>query len=229
MTRLEYIPPMNWAGIDLARELEPQVDTVVRRLTAELKDVLEAEDAAPQGPQPAHGVRDHLRTQVLASLEGLRDKGGALYLLEADPVAGVRTGASLAFLPMPVAAGDDPLDYLLAIAAQTPGAHVFEFGSMVALRTTQTSDPTAQMEEELARLAPRLGEQTDATAQASEELAQTPISRWTTTYYLGDPADTSSWYIAVAEVSLPATAEGEELGKALHGLTDSIIRSVRIR
>lgn len=205
MREIEYALPSGWAEIDFAADLAPQVKDVVQRLT--------------QGAGEAERQRVVISAALRENLEGLREQGARLFLTEVEPFMGVLTGVSITVFPFPDDLDEDPMDTLVSVASQTPGAVVFEAGELVVLRTIETDDRTEAVREQLG-----LVEAADLPAVAP---ADVEAVRTSATYYVGHPGAPDDWMVMVAQMSTRGDEAGKDLVEKLLGLCDATVGSVR--
>ena len=141
MREIELILPSGWADIDLRASLPPQLHRLAKRIV----DGAPGSSDAPE----VRAARDLVEAQLRTSLSALAGAGALRVLLEVDPMAGVRTGTFIAVLPFPRELAEDPMDALVAIAAQTPQTVVMDAGELVVMRTVTVSDATDDVREGL--------------------------------------------------------------------------------
>lgn len=205
MRGIEYVLPVTWEEVDLSRDLAPQVKALVQRLT--------------RGAPEAERQRVVLSAALRENLEGLREQGARLFLTEAEPFMGVLTGASITVFPFPPGLGEDPMDVLVSVASQTPGAVVFEAGELVVLRTVETDDRTEAVRAQLGSL--------EVDELATVDPGDVEAVRTSATYYVGHPAAPDDWMVMVAQMSTRGDEAGKDLAEKLLGLCDATVRSVR--
>lgn len=205
MREIEYVLPGTWEEVDLSKDLAPQVKALVQRLT--------------RGAPEAERQRVVLSAALRENLEGLREQGAKLFLTEAEPFMGVLAGASITVFPFPPDLGSDPMDTLVSVASQTPGAVVFEAGELVVLRTLETDDRTGAVREQLGAA--------DIAGLAAVDPGDVEAVRTSATYYVGHPGAPDDWMVMVAQMSTRGDAGGQDLAEELLGLCDATVRSVR--
>ncbi|WP_194949774.1 hypothetical protein [Actinomyces trachealis] len=205
MREIEYALPGGWAEIDLAADLAPQIKAVVQRLV--------------QGTAETERQRVIISASMRENLEGLRDQGARLFLMEAEPFMGVLTGVSITVFPFPSDLDEDPMDTLVSVASQTPGASVFEAGDLVVLRTVETDDRTEAVREQLGLV--------EADNLPTVDPGDVEAIRTSATYYVGHPGARDDWMVMVAQMSTRGDKAGKDLAEKLLGLCDATVGSVR--
>ncbi|SPT52950.1 Uncharacterised protein [Actinomyces bovis] len=207
MREIEYVLPDNWVALDLSGSLGLQVDQVTRRMFA-------------GAPTEAERARRTVAAQIRSSLEHAKSNGALQFLMEVDPVAGVRTGTSLTLMPFPENC-DDPMETLVAVASTTPGAVVLESGDLVALRTMVTEDATQDLLDSVNESSRQVSELAD------QNLDNLSAQRRTLTYYVGHPDQKQDWMVFVGQIMSNSSPEAQEIADALVRMCDAIVSSVR--
>lgn len=219
MREIELILPSGWADIDLRASLPPQL----HRLAKQIVDGAPGSSDAPE----VRAARDLVEAQLRTSLSALAGAGALRVLLEADPMAGVRTGTFIAVLPFPREFAEDPMDALVAIAAQTPQTVVMDAGELVVMRTVTVSDATDDVREGLGTA----GEQLAGALPDPPALPDLPegvaVKRTRAAYYVGDPGLPDDWMVFFTIITAQDDEDSQALVDSLLALSDAIVQSVR--
>ena len=212
MREIELILPSGWADIDLRASLPPQLHRLAKRIV----DGAPGSSDAPE----VRAARDLVEAQLRTSLSALAGAGALRVLLEADPMAGVRTGTFIAVLPFPRELAEDPMDALVAIAAQTPQTVVMDAGELVVMRTVTVSDATDDVREGLGAA----GEQLAGALPDPPALPDLPEGAAVS---VGDPGLPDDWMVFFTVITAQDDEDSQALVDSLLALSDAIVQSVR--
>ncbi len=188
---------------------------------------LAASRLVPEAPgTDLRTLRARAATQILGSLQGMVQYGLLAWLYEAEPLADVRTGASLVVLPMPSVEGVRPIDAVLALAIQEDDVHVAEEKGRVVVRFSSSETIGQELQDMfLAQLEEAGQDQDDKERMLSVLAAAKGVQAL---YFAGDPESDQDWLCVLGMVAVPDTEIGVELREAVIELFDQIVRSVRI-
>ncbi len=207
--RLEYILPKFWTSVDLQGDVQAQARALAQRMTG------------GHTTDEAVKARAVLEGQLLSQFRNLAEATCELVLLEADPVAEVRTGTFLAVLPFRTQEGADPMDTLLAVASSHPGATVLEAGELVVLRTTEVQEVTEGVRKAIRESADLYQIAVSSLPEGAKVLV-TELQ-----YLVGDPSHPDDWFMVMGRIALRDDKESQDLAEALIGLCDSVVETMR--
>ena len=213
------LPPW-WGMVTMGAPVQTQVDQAVERMVPDSLGI---------------DVRTHragLRRSIRASVDEMASQGVHAWLYEAEDLDGLRTGASMAVLPMPEWEDTRPIDAVLALATQDATAEVVGEDDRVVVRFTSHSS----LEEELRAAANELPDAGQPVQVPDQDGAQAPdldsvIARARSAdylYFAGDPESDEDWVCAVVTVAATESELEGELMTVMVELFDLIVRSIRL-
>lgn len=218
MKRFEVYCPAGWAHVELDRD----------------PAMLSRSVAAMAVPGGSGDTGAQLRGRVARHLEGafagLAQRGVWSVML---PVAGptaIAVRPTIAFAPLTLPPGTQPMDGLVALAAADPSAEVMDIDPLVALRTSRTDDVTDSVETQVSELVPDLvaAGPGEAGRPSSEDEPPRVVAR-RVRYVLGDVEDPELW----ADVSFSLTHldddEQSDLADAAVEAFDALVKTFRWR
>lgn len=193
--RLRVQLPTRWVRIDLAGDVDAQIDEFLaaRLLT----------------------VPPRQRTALARTLEplrqGYRSLGDTAALMVASPVYpvdGRSAHPQLVFLPFDPPEGQTPLDAVLAVASTDASAALLDLPDVVALRTS-SSVP--------------IPEQSVGSGTPGRDLdgRVPPLTTRRWRYLVGDPTRPHAWLLVMADVTLPTADDAGEIENLLDAIAGS--------
>jgi hypothetical protein len=217
MKRFEVYCPAGWAHVDLSEDARQASRAVALATTA----AVPSEGRAVLAGRVAH--------QLETTFAGLAEGGVWSVMLPVSGPMAVAVRPTIAFAPLSLPAGTEPMDALVAMAASDPTATVIDIEPLVALRTTRVEDVTAAIGARASALVAELtGTEVAPPADAPDELEARVVAR-RVRYVLGDIEDPDKW----ADVALSLTHLDEpdqaELADAAVESFDALITTFRWR
>jgi len=209
MSEFEILLPPTWVLISLNGRVEEQVSAFVSYQV----------EKAPVARR--HDVRVALATPLVRVADELASGGALALAISTEPVDGLVGSPIAVFMPFTVPTGQQPLDLLLALAAEDPTAVAFGVGEYVGVRTSSVSDATASVHGALEQAAAM------AKGSLSAPVSAATAERHVTRYFIGDPGDPAHWVdvsFSVTSTSLPGSSA---LAEASSNLFEAAIQTFR--
>lgn len=209
--RFRVLVPPTWVFADLAADRAASVRQVVRGL---LRGV---------APDKASVALPILTKRFGALFDQLAAGGFAAVAVQAESLDEIGMQPMLVIRPLARTEGADPLDMVVALAAQDQTAELIDGATFVGVRTRQVEKVTRKASQAL----PLLGAEAATLAQqagaALEATYQRVVHR--SRYLMGRPEDADSWVEAFGSVEGSPDDVGEELAELYTRAFDVIVDS----
>ena len=181
MKRFEVYCPAGWTHVDLSADVRRSSRSVALTTAS----TVPVEGRAELARRVAH--------QLETAFSSLADGGVWSVMM---PIAGptaVAVRPTIAFAPLSLPAGTQPMDALVAMAASDPTATVMDIDPLVALRTSRSEDVTAGLGARALELVAELNPSgSGAVPSAPMDDAARVLAR-RVRYVLGDAEDLDKW------------------------------------
>lgn len=217
MKRFEVYCPAGWSHIDLSNDTGRSSRSLALAITASMS----VEGRAALVGRVAH--------QLETAFTGLAEGGAWSVMLPLTGPTAIAVRPTVVFAPLPLPAGSQPLDALVALAASDPTAEVMDIDPLVALRTSRTEDVTESLETRAQDLVGEVLPNANGETPGSRTDGDPRVLARRVRYVLGDAQDLDKWADVVFSLTHLHDPDQSELADAAVDAFDALVATFRWR